>query len=113
MSSLYLLKDTEKKANGQETSIVLHKGRQGHDDSPAEDNASHVPRRALEPVEDHVRGDFAEDKGDEEDGGDDVVLNTLEVQVICHSLDLCVTNVGLVEIGNEIQENQHGDQPPL
>lgn len=100
---MYLLEDTEKKANGQEPSIVLHKSRQGHDNSPAEDNASHVPRRALEPVKDHVRGDFAEDKGDEEDGSDDVVLNALEVQVIRHSLDLCVSNVGLVKIGDEVQ----------
>jgi hypothetical protein len=106
---MYLLKDTEKKTNGQETSIVLHKGRQGHDNSPAEDNTSHIPRRALEPVKDHIRRDFAEDERNEEDGSDNVVFDALEVQVIRHSLNLCVSNVGLIEIGDEVQEYQHRD----
>ena len=37
-----LLKDTEKEADGQETGVVLNEGSQSHDDTPAEDYASHV-----------------------------------------------------------------------
>lgn len=42
-------------------------------------------------MEDHVGGDFAEDKGNEEDGGDDVVLDALEVQVNSHALNLGIS----------------------
>lgn len=86
-----VLEDTEQKANSQESGVVLDQGRQCHDNTPAEDNASHVYRRSPEPVKDHVGRNLAKYKGNEEDGGDDVVLNALEVQVISHSFNLCIS----------------------
>ena len=44
-------------------------------------------------MKDHVGRDFAKDERDEEDGGDDVVLDTLEVQVNGHTFDLGISYV--------------------
>lgn len=79
----------------------MHKGSKSHDDTPTKDDATHIPRWSLELVKDHVGRNFAEDEGDEEDGGDDVVLDTLEVQVISHAFNLCISYIksaiGLIE----------------
>jgi hypothetical protein len=86
-----LLKDTKEESNSQETSIVLDQGSESHDDAPTKDDAAHVPRWSLELVKDHVGRDFAEDEGDEEDSGDYVVPDALEVQVVSHAFDLCIS----------------------
>jgi len=44
------------------------------------------------------------------DGENCVILNSRHAQVLNHALDLRVTNVGTVDVANQVQRCKHGDK---
>lgn len=39
-----------------------------------------------------------------------VVLHSRHAQVFNHALDLCVTNIGTVDVANQVQRRKHGNK---
>jgi hypothetical protein len=45
--------------------------------------------------------------GDLQDGQDDVVLHAGHVQIFDHALDLCIANVGSVDVADQVEKGEH------
>jgi hypothetical protein len=54
-----------------------------------------------------------ENERNEENSHSNIVLNAFHVEVRRKSLDLRIADVGLVDVGHEVKEYQHGNQMPL
>ncbi|KAI6749528.1 hypothetical protein HG530_014942 [Fusarium avenaceum] len=72
-----LLEDTKKDSSSHETTEVLYKSSASHDETPAEDRQNGI------------------------------VLNTRHLQIVNHAFDLCVTDVGSVDVANQVEQRQH------
>lgn len=44
------------------------------------------------------------------DGEDDVVLQPCHAEVVDHAFDFGISNVGTINVADEIQNGQHGDK---
>lgn len=74
----------------------------GHDCPPCCDQDSHVDRWAIETLEKDVARDLEKNVWHEEQGQDDIPLDTADAKVDINSFNLGVADVGSIQVCNEV-----------
>ena len=50
---------------------------------------------------------------DKVDGKSDIVLFSIHLEIRQHSLNLCISDVRFVDVGDEVENSQHRHESPL
>ena len=88
---------------------AVHKaGQHGHN-SPGNQNASN-PDACSNSVQQQITGDFKEEITEKENTGEQTELLVGDAQVFIHR-QCCESNIGPVEIGNNVQKKEKGKNP--
>jgi hypothetical protein len=106
------LSDTEEETAGVQAGLVRDDTHEGHDDAPHEDDAGE---------EDAGRPSLDGDVGqrleagvrDEKNGQGDVVVGAMHMERLLHVGHTCVSDVGPVQEGQEVQQRKPRNQPQI
>jgi hypothetical protein len=54
-----------------------------------------------------------DDIWNEEDGSRDIILVALETQIFVHTLDLCVADIGTIDMREEVEDSHNGNESDI